>query len=306
MKHYDNVSVQDISWVKSNRRILEPVKGVKNLYFPENLPELENLVRELESAQSQYLVIGQSSNTLFLPTFKIDNLICTLHLKHWEETESHIVCDCGVSVSLLSKRMVKKGYVGFEGLTDLPGTIASAVYGNCGCRGCSVNSLVDYFTILLPSGEIRRMSPSDLHPTYRSTALKRGDMRGVILQVFLKIKRGDKAELEQTAEEHHRIRLREQPSAANNLGTTFVLGNPNLWGRFCNFAMRMIRRWAGNDVASYACLLKLIGKRHFAPYTWRVDRYMFYDEEAHLLFDRYVEFVRSMYPEAQLEIEIRK
>jgi UDP-N-acetylmuramate dehydrogenase len=306
MKHYKNISVQDISWVKSNRMILEKIKGVDNLYYPEALLELIDLVTELEMRHSPYLIIGHSSNTLFLPSFHIDNIICTLHLRHWEETESHIVCDCGVSVSSLAKKMVKKGYIGFEGLTDLPGTIASAVYGNCGCRGCSINSLVDYFTLLLPSGEIRHLSPSDLHPTYRSTALKRGDVRGVIMQVFLKIERGDRTELEQKAEDHHRTRMREQPPAANNLGTTFVLGQPNLLGRLCCFAMRVIRLWAGSDVASYAWLLRLLGKGRFAPYTWRVERYLFYDAKAHLLFGHYMKFVKRLYPKAQLEIEIRK
>ena len=48
MKHYKNISVQDISWVKSNRRILEKIKGVDNLYYPETLFELIDLVAELE------------------------------------------------------------------------------------------------------------------------------------------------------------------------------------------------------------------------------------------------------------------
>lgn len=306
MKQYNDISAQDISWVKSNKSVLEPIKGIRHLYYPESMSELTGLVGEFEAAQSPYLIIGWSSNTLFLPSFKMDNVICTKHLKHWEETDTHIVCDCGVNVSQLSKEMVRKGYVGFEGLTDLPGTIAAAVYGNCGCRGCSVNGLVDYFTLLSASGETLRLTPQDLQPAYRSTSLKRGEKSGVILQVYLKKNKGDAEELEKTAQRNHQIRLQRQPSGANNLGTTFVLGNPNLKGRICAFVERKLRRWTKDDVASFSCMLKLIGKGRFAPYTYRNDRYMFLDEKAHELFPRYVKFIRSIYPKAQLEIEIRQ
>ena len=48
--------------------------------------------------------------------------------------------------------MIKAGYVGFEGLTDLPGTIAGAVYGNSGCRHCSINELVTDIELLTDDG----------------------------------------------------------------------------------------------------------------------------------------------------------
>ena len=306
MKQSSNVSAQDISWVKSNKRVLEPIKGISNLYYPESIGELENLVRKLEAEHSPYMLLGWSSNTLFLPSFRMENVVCTRYLKGWTETATHIVCECGVNVSALSKEMVRKGYVGFEGLTDLPGTVAAAVYGNCGCRGCSVNALVDYFTMLLPSGKTERLTPEDLRLKYRSTSLKRGETRGVILQVYLKINRGDAGELMKKAEANHQVRLKMQPSPANNLGTTFVLGQPNLFGKVCSRLNRWLRHLAGNDVASYARLLKMLGKGRFAPYTYRAERYMFLDERAHELFPQYVDFVKRMFPDAHLEIEIRK
>ena len=244
MKQYNEVSVQDISWVKSNKRVLESIKGIKHLFYPECLSELEELVKKFNTTHTHYLVIGYSSNTLFLPSYKIDNVICIKHLRHWEETDTHIVCDCGVNVSSLSKEMVVKGYVGFEGLTDLPGTVAAAIYGNCGCRGCSVNSLVDYFTLLLPSGKIECMTPQNLQLKYRSTALKREEIKGVILQAYLKKEKGNAEELTKTAQRNHQIRLERQPSAANNLGTTFVLGRPNIRGKMCN----IIERWLSMDL----------------------------------------------------------
>ena len=155
MKILHNVSPQQISWVKSNKDRLEKNTSIANLYYPETTSELLDLLHNFRNSNQVFDIIGHSSNTLFLPSYKCDNLICTKELKSWHETDETIVCDCGVNVANLSKQMVAKGYVGFEGLTDLPGTIAAGVYGNCGCRGCSVNGLVQSFQLLLPDGSIK-------------------------------------------------------------------------------------------------------------------------------------------------------
>lgn len=121
----------------------------------------------------------------------------------------------------------------------------------------------------------------------------------------MKKNKGDAEELKRKAHRNHQIRLERQPSAKDNLGTTFVLGSPNLRGRIYAFIERRLRRWTGDDVASFAMLLKMLGKGKYAPYTYRCERYMFLDEKAHVLFPRYVRFIKSIYPQARLEIEIR-
>lgn len=305
MKHYHNISVQHISWVKSNKSLLEPIKGIKNLYYPENLSELEQLITSFIKESRPFLIIGFSSNTLFLPTFSIENVVCTKYLNHWEEKDGFIICDCGVSVSSLAKKMVEKGYIGFEGLTDLPGTIGAGIYGNCGCRGCSVNSIVEYFTLLCPSGDIVSLTPKELALQYRSTKLKRKEMKGVILRAYIRIKKGDKKELIEIAEKNHQIRKKNQPSPANNLGTTFLCKKPTIKGLLYKVVERGLRLFTHNDVVSYSLFLQFIGKNTFVPYTHRLNRYMFLDAKAHVIFPLYVEFVKNLYKETQLEIEIR-
>ena len=74
MKTYENISAQRISWIKSNKRILETKTGIKKLYYPETLDELRDLVIKLNNNHEQYDIIGYSSNTLFLPSYAADNL----------------------------------------------------------------------------------------------------------------------------------------------------------------------------------------------------------------------------------------
>jgi len=208
----------------------------------------------------------------------------------------------------LSKAMVKSGYVGFEGLTDLPGTIAGAVYGNSGCRHCSVNALVTDVELLTSDGIIH-LNTDDLKLSYRSTALKRNEIKGTILRVRLRKYKGDSKELIEIASKNHEHRKKYQPSGANNLGTTFNGGHcPTIKCRFLRLLERCVQIVTFNKDTrhSYPLMLKCIGKGAFAPYVYRWNRYMFLDVQAHDLFPQYVEFVHTLYKDVRLEIQIRK
>lgn len=310
MEILHNVSPQHISWVKSNKDAFE-MSGtlVENVYYPETTDELTGLVSSFYRQASSFTLIGYSSNTLFLPSFTERNLICTKRLDYYSVTEFYIECECGVNVSKLAKDMVQKGYKGFEGLTDLPGTIAAAVYGNCGCRGCSINELVSSFDLLTPDGKIETFTTNQLKLQYRSSALKRKEQKGVITKIRLNKKVGNADELVQIAEKNHQHRKKMQPSAANNLGTTFNGGSKTT---LKGFLLRKLERIIGfvtrtrDSRITYPKLLKLIGKEKFVPYVYYWNRYMFLDANSHLLFPEYIDFVKSLYKDARLEIEIKK
>ena len=204
--------------------------------------------------------------------------------------------------------MIKAGYVGFEGLTDLPGTIAGAVYGNSGCRHCSINELVTDIELLTNDG-IKHINVADLKLSYRSTALKRKEITGTIIRVGLRKCKGDSDELIEIANMNHEHRKRFQPSGANNLGTTFNGGKrQTVKGRLFKLLEKCIQVITFNKDPrhSYPIVLKCIGKGSFAPYVYRWNRYMFQDARSHALFPEYVDFLHSLYKDVRLEIEIRQ
>lgn len=309
MQLFHNISPQKVSWVKSNKEELEAnSNAISHLYYPETIEELVSLYNELTKLNEHFELIGHSSNTLFLPSYHVDHLICIRKVKFWRETESQIICECGVNVANLSKAMVKAGYVGFEGLTDLPGTIAGAVYGNAGCRGCSVNALVDLIELLTIDG-IKRIQVSELKLAYRSSALKRKELDGIILRVYLRKTKGDVKELQKIAEKNHQHRKEFQPSGINNLGTTFNGGNClTLKGWIIKKAERCVQILShNNDMRkSFPILLKIMGKSCFVPYVYYWNRYMFKDARSHELFPKYEHFLKTLYKDVKLEIEIRK
>lgn len=309
MKIYNNVSAQKISWVKSNKRQLEKELQIHTLYYPESLSELQNLICEMYIKEKHFEIVGYCSNTLILPSYRSENVICTKYVNCWIETDDTIICDCGVAVAKLSRFAVGKGYVGFEGLTDLPGTVAAAVYGNCGCRGCFVNDIVKSFLMILPDGRIVERTIEDLNLSYRSSALKRGEINGVILSVILHKVQGDVEKLLEIAAHNHRIRKEYQPSANNNLGTTFNGGlSPTIKGWIFIILEKIISIFtcSKDSRVNFPILLKICGKENFIPFVYYWNRYMFINEQSHQVFPEYQRFINSLYKDCRLEIEILK
>lgn len=310
MIRYNNISAQKISWLKSSEKLLpKNNNAIRTLLYPESINELEKIVKDLYSQHKKFDIIGWSSNTLFMPSYKIDYLICTKKLNKWKEKDKLIICDSGVSVSKLARECVKKGYKGYYGLIDLPGTIAAAVYGNCGCFDCSISELLDHITFLNEEGNIVELYPEDLKPTLRSSVLKRKEINGVITKVYLKINKGNADEETKKANNVREIRHQTQPTGINNLGSTFVLGKElSKKGHRYYWIESNLRKWLRikNERIIFSMALTLIGGHKFTPYLFDLGRWMFYDTKSYDLLFKYERFIKTLFPKAHLEIEVRK
>lgn len=310
MIQYNNISAQKISWLKSNKKLSQNnSNAIKTLLYPESINELEKIVKDLYSRHKKFDIIGWSSNTLFMPSYKTDYLICTKKLNKWEEKDNLIICNGGVSVSKLARECVKKGYKGYYGLIDLPGTIAAAVYGNCGCFDCSIIELLDHIVLLTPQGNLVKVTKHDLEPKYRSTSLKRKEIEGIIIQVVLRKEKGVPDEEMVKAENVKEERRRTQPNGINNLGSTFVLGKElSSKGHRFYWIMGNLRKCLRikNEKTLLSIALTLIGGHKFTPYLFDLGRWMFYDTKSYDLLFKYEHFIKTLFPKAHLEIEVWK
>lgn len=310
MIQYNNISAQKISWLKSNKKLLQNnSNAIRTLLYPESINELEKIVKDLYLRHKKFDIIGWSSNTLFMPSYKIDYLICTKELNKWEEKNNLIICDSGVSVSKLAIECVKKGYKGYYGLIDLPGTIAAAVYGNCGCFGCTILEILDHIILLTPQGNLIKVTKHDLKPEYRSTSLKRKEIEGIIIQIILRKEMGVPEEEMAKAEKVKEERRKSQPNGINNLGSTFVLGKElSRKGHRFFLIVSNLRKWLRikNEKTLISMALTLIGGHKFTPYLFDLGRWMFYDTKSYELLFRYEQFIKTLFPKSHLEIEVRK
>lgn len=205
--------------------------------------------------------------------------------------------------------MVKDGIDGYACMIDLPGTIGGGVYGNAGVSRHSIVRQLKDVTILLANGTISTFSPEELGFKFRSSALKRGEMQGVILSCRLKRTPGNKKEIEDEAMMVHEWRKENQPGAARNLGTTSLLSiaKPTLKGKL----LRTIAKCFAcvlkpDDEAGFKTrfIMKALGKPELSQYLFGLNRYMWMDPKAHESFEAYVEAINQLYVKPRLEIEV--
>ena len=286
---------------------------INNYYLPETNGELQDVINDLNKAHAQYLVVGHTSNIYFKNSFNIQNLVQTRKLTTYTILGNQVECECGVHVSQLARDMVKRGYKGFEGLVDLPGTIGGAVVNNSGCYGCQVSDLLKEVRLLQPNGAVKSLSPQELAFKFRSSALKRGEIKGVILSVTLNLAKGQPEELQRLAEKAHQDRLKTQPGPLNNLGSTYhSLGERTLFGKCLWMVSGIYSRCLkmfGEDSFSRGkkkseLEFLLAGGKQVLPYLWSINRFIWKDKRADMVFLQYQKVLRRIYVDPKLEIEI--
>lgn len=306
MKTTSDISIGKISWLHHGGK-------VSKYFEPQNVLELINIVNELNKYQCRFDLIGHTSNTYFKSSYNVEAMVSTRLVNSYIEREDSIICDCGVSVRQLSRRMVNEGIKGFEGLIDLPGTVAASVYGNASCFGCSINKLLLSYDFLLEDGSIVNLKSDSLQLSHRSSALKRGELKGVILRVYLKKEKGDKEKTQSLAASYTEKRRQTQPGPANNLGSIFVTGSPTILCYVVKIVSKIILCFSNEKdpfrllSKRVALMLRLLRHEDLLPYlSYGLNRYIWKDETAHVLFERYSKLYRRLYRNSEFEIEIKQ
>lgn len=290
------------------------VGTVGTLYEPESARELERLCRHLVAQQLLFDLVGHTSNILYTSGYNAERMVSTRKADHYEIRDDAIVCECGANVRLLAADAIQAGCKGFEGLVDLPGTVGSALYGNAGCYDCSISALLTEATLLMPDGRVETVSPEWFKFTQRSSVLKRQEKHAIILTATLRRENGDAAVLRQKADENHRKRRFSQPGPKNGLGSVFGnSGEPTpLQERMDGIYHRFEKlfHWDEADIKTQRekkahLALRLLGDKSLLPYVRTWNWYQWNDDNAHMLFWKYVRLHRQMFTRSDFEIEIK-
>lgn len=304
-----NVPIYKISWLNFCHGGI-----ISTFYEPETKEELVDLCRMLYGKNISFDIIGHTSNIYYLPNYNVEVMVSTRKVNSFEVGTEYVVADCGVSVRKLARRMVDNGVAGFEGLIDLPGTVAASVYNNSSCFNCSINRLVESFDILLPNGSIETKTIEELNVSRRSTVLKQGILKGVIISVKMRTSFGDALILKRLSEKYHHERQLTQPAAQNNLGSIY-----------CEEGKRtVLNRILVRICCIYGIFMKFLGfeenviinkRKHLffsllfckdlLPYVYNWNRFIWRDEKSHRLFWKYHHRHRLLYTSSKFEIEIK-
>jgi UDP-N-acetylmuramate dehydrogenase len=183
------------------------------------LPDLMHLCEELGFSCT---VLGAGSNCLIL-----DGGIRGLVLKF---PQTRVVHQGGGQVRLQAGSMMPRAAfdTAYQGLTGLafgvgiPGTAGAAVAGNAGAFGTEISEILESVEVVLPGGDVLRLSPQDLRMSYRHSALQDAPLKGaVVTEVWLRLGLGDRESARQEVRRIMSERKAAQPTGVRSLGSTF-------------------------------------------------------------------------------------
>lgn len=247
--------------------------------------------------------------------FDIDCIIDTRQLKNFHESDNNlIVCDCGLPIKNLSKFCIEHGYAGYEGMINLPGTVAGAIVNNSSCYKCGVQSTLDSIDIITEDGQPKHLPASELGYTFRSSKLKDGSLRGVIVRAYFDTsKHENPSVLQSRAEKCHQDRQLTQDPPAHNLGSTInTSGNYIGWiGVVLRIARRILmsigveQRVVTRTLNYISCIC--CGCPNVAKYisSKRQQCFIWKDNGADEAFSDYIKVMNKIYPKCSIEIEIK-
>ena len=301
----ENVSLASKSWIKFG--------GIASLWIsPKSVSELEEVCRYLYGNNIAYDLVGQTSNIFFHSTYNPQVVVSTVKVNGYNVEGNTLTCDCGCNVMKLAKEMLTEGYAGFYGLVGLPGTVASAAVNNAGCFSCSISEMLISADVLMSDGTITTFAKEDFGYEKRSSKFKRGELKGVVLSVKLKLQKAESIEEEyRKSEETKLYRKTNQEGPAKNLGSVFAKMKRKR--NFKNIIAVIFAKVGhligmGNQkLISKRILLLLYGYKELDQYISdkQINTFVWRDEKAERMFVTYKEFMGKMFDGLKIEIEER-
>lgn len=300
-----NVSLASKSWIKFG--------GIASLWIsPKSVRELEEVSRYLYSNNIAYDLVGQTSNIFFHSTYNPQVVVSTVKANQYRKEGDMLICDCGCNVMRLANEMLAEGYAGFYGLVGLPGTVASAAVNNAGCFSCSISEMLISAEVLMPNGSIKTFAKEDFGYEKRSSRFKKGEVKGVVLSVKLKLQKAENIDEEcRKSEETKLYRKTYQEGPAKNLGSVFakMTLKYNYKNRLAAIMTTIATRFGFKNKKQIhkGMLLWLYGYSDLNPYISdkQINTFVWRDADAEKKFVRYKEFMGKVFDGLILEIEER-
>jgi len=206
------------------------------LITADSADDLARIIKLLGKQDLEYVMIGGGSNVLVsdmgVRGVVVLNRAKTVRFHNGDQPS--VTVESGVVFSNLANRCASKGLAGLEWAATVPGTIGGAVYGNAGAFGGDVAGNLIWTEILTENGR-EKFTVEQMGYGYRTSALKRGEIDGVVLLAEFALKNSTKEEVTVKIEQFSAHRKATQPPGAS-MGSMFKNPNGDYAGRLIEAA----------------------------------------------------------------------
>jgi UDP-N-acetylmuramate dehydrogenase len=183
--------------------------------------ELARIVKLLWENQMQFMMLGGGSNVLVSDrgVRSVVVLNRAKAVKFHAGDQPSVTVESGVVFSNLANRCASKGLAGLEWAATVPGTVGGAVYGNAGAFGGDMAGNLISAELLTENGR-ETFAVEQMGYGYRTSVLKRGDVKAVVLSAELALKNSTKEEVTVKIQQFSAHRKATQPPGAS-MGSMF-------------------------------------------------------------------------------------
>lgn len=193
---------------------------VRAVCFPNTEDDLITLVKLLKNKKIKYFVLGNGSNVLFSDEM-YDGIIIKLDNFNKINIKKNIIeVGAGYPLIKLSNDAMRNSLVGLEFASGIPGTVGGAVFMNAGAYGEDMSKIVKSVRVLNSDCEIVELSNKEMSFSYRTTILQ-SHLDYVCISATLKLKPGNKEEIEDIMKKRREQRRLTQPLTLPSAGSVF-------------------------------------------------------------------------------------
>lgn len=213
------------------------IGGLADLLVAANsADELAAIISLLWEAGADYFILGGGSNVLIsdkgVRGITVLNRAKAVRFENGDRPK--VWAESGVVFSNLANRCALKGLSGLEWAATVPGTIGGAVYGNAGAFGGDMSGHLICAELLTGTGH-EKWPVEKMAYGYRTSALKRGEIKAAVLSAELTLKNATKEAVSVKIGEFSERRKTSQPPGAS-LGSMFKNPSGDFAGRLIEAA----------------------------------------------------------------------
>jgi UDP-N-acetylmuramate dehydrogenase len=206
------------------------------LLIVQTAEELSKALRFIWEHHLNYYILGGGSNILVSDKgFRGVVVLNRARLVRFStDPEPTVWAESGAVFSNLANRCAAKGLAGIEWASAVPGTIGGAVYGNAGAFEGDVSGCLVRAEMLTLAG-LETWPVNKFGYGYRTSILKRGDLRAAVLSAELALSRSDRTTVSKILAQFGTERKASQPPGAS-MGSMFKNPPGDFAGRLIEVA----------------------------------------------------------------------
>ena len=185
--------------------------------------ELKAILKFSKEKNIPVTIIGNGSNIL-VSDEGIKGLVLKIEIDKFELDNklAYLKVGSGVKIGFIAQKCLKHELAGFEFASGIPGTIGGAVRMNAGAHGREMKDVVTAVTYMDRNGQIHKIQNKQAEFEYRDSLFAHEDY--IILEVELKLEKGNAQEIQTKMAEYATYRKEKQPIEYPSAGSTFKRG----------------------------------------------------------------------------------